>query len=108
MVCAARRQTSSRFPVASADSAVGRDEFGTRKPVPLTSRFTGGGDSSHRAYGLDSRHDLRRSGRYELSRDTHSAGHGTVAPIGGNGLLVANAEYRFPVFASVAVRSSST
>lgn len=70
--------------------------------VPLSERFTAGGDSSHRAYALD----LLGSTCLD-PRDTDCQptlirlDDGTIAPIGGKSLIVANVEYRFPIFSSV-------
>jgi outer membrane protein insertion porin family len=69
-------------------------------PVPLTEKFTAGGDSSHRAYGLDllgTICDPEDTG----CRPTLVVLDGKVAPIGGNSELIANAEYRFPIFSAV-------
>ena len=72
------------------------------QPVPLSERFTAGGESSHRAYPLD------LLGTTCLDADKRNCRatlilleDGKIAPIGGNGLFVANAEYRFPIFSSV-------
>lgn len=80
----------------------GRDEeTGLRLPVPLTERFTAGGDTSHRAYALDLLgticpipSDLRCHATLVTLPDG-------VAPIGGNGVLISNVEYRFPIFSSL-------
>ena len=70
-------------------------------PVPLSERFTAGGDSSHRAYALDLLGDLC----FESANHCHATlvrlDDGTIAPIGGNGIFVANAEYRFPIFSAI-------
>ena len=70
--------------------------------VPLSERFTAGGESSHRAYALDLLGTLCLD---PDNRNCHATllllEDGKVAPIGGSGLFVANAEYRFPIFSSV-------
>ncbi|MDQ6800860.1 MAG: outer membrane protein assembly factor BamA [Acidobacteriota bacterium] len=73
--------------------------------VPLSERFTAGGESSNRAYSLDL---LGTACLDPAVANCHPTlilienGRGTkIAPIGGSGLLVANAEYRFPIFSSV-------
>lgn len=70
--------------------------------VPLSERFTAGGDSSNRAYALDllgtiCLDPLDTGCRPTLIR----LQNGTIAPIGGLGLFLANAEYRFPVFGNL-------
>jgi len=79
-------------------------EFGGAE-VPLSERFTAGGDTTNRAFPLDllgttckdpsEPKDCRPT--LALVGDNKDI----VAPIGGNGLLLLNAEYRFPIFASV-------
>jgi len=75
--------------------------------VPLSERFTAGGESSNRAYALDL---LGTACLDPSSSSCHPTliliddvkGTGTkIAPIGGSGLLITNAEYRFPIFSSV-------
>jgi len=72
--------------------------------VPLSERFTAGGDTSNRAYALDL---LGTACPTQASIDAgcHPTmidildplrGH-TMAPIGGRALLILNAEYRFPL-----------
>jgi outer membrane translocation and assembly module TamA len=74
--------------------------------VPLSERFTAGGDNSHRAFPLDLLGKTCKDPREPLDcRPTLlivGDNKDVVAPIGGNGLLLLNAEYRFPIFASVA------
>lgn len=72
------------------------------RPVPLTERFTAGGDTSHRAYALDllgticpDKTDLSCKPTLVVLEN------GTVAPAGGNAVLITNAEYRFPIYSSV-------
>jgi outer membrane protein insertion porin family len=73
--------------------------------VPLSERFTGGGDTSHRAYALDllgtacpTPASIDAGCRPTLidildpNRNRH-----TTAPLGGRSLFIFNAEYRFPV-----------
>jgi outer membrane protein assembly complex protein YaeT len=74
--------------------------------VPLSERFTAGGDTSHRAFPLDllgtTCLDPRDGPDCRPTLALVGANKDIVAPIGGNGLLLLNAEYRFPIFASVA------
>ena len=77
--------------------------FGGR-PVPLTELFTAGGDTSHRAYGLDLLGTICPDPNDTGCRSRATLvllDDGTVAPIGGNSVVIANAEYRFPIFSSV-------
>jgi outer membrane protein insertion porin family len=61
------------------------------RDIPLPERFFAGGDASHRAYSRD---DLGIRGETLL---LNAAKDGFV-PVGGDGLLIFNLEYRFPVF----------
>jgi outer membrane protein assembly complex protein YaeT len=94
----------------SFDDVLGRDVL---LPVPLSERFTGGGEISHRAFPLDRLGTLCNDPR-DFSPDSTGSlvcrptlvqpnpdKPGQIAPLGGNGLLVMNAEYRFPIFSSV-------
>jgi len=73
--------------------------------VPLSERFTAGGDTSHRAFPLDllgtTCQDPSEPKDCLPTLALVGAKKDVVAPIGGNGLLLMNAEYRFPIFASV-------
>jgi outer membrane protein insertion porin family len=75
------------LPAASTDPL--RD-FPSRN-VPIAERFFAGGDATHRAYGRD---ELGIRGQTLVP---NSSGTGFL-PVGGNGLLLLNLEYRFPVF----------
>jgi len=74
--------------------------------VPLSERFTAGGDTSNRAFPLDllgtTCLDPHEPADCKQTLALVGTKKDTVAPIGGNGLLLLNAEYRFPIFASVA------
>ena len=59
--------------------------------VPIAERFFAGGDATHRAYGRD---ELGIRGETLIA---NPKGGGYV-PVGGDGLLLFNLEYRFPVF----------
>ncbi len=77
--------------------------------VPPSERFLGGGETSHRAFTLDQLGDLcvdpheNRMGHtciptlYNLGTPENPR----LAPLGGNGILVLNAEYRFPILGPV-------
>jgi translocation and assembly module TamB len=72
--------------------------------VPLSERFTSGGDTSHRAYPLDllgtvcpTQQSIEEGCRPTLIDILDSNGHHTPAPIGGRSLFILNAEYRFPI-----------
>ncbi len=82
---------------------LGRDpKTGLRLPVPLTEKFTAGGDTSNRAYGLDLLGTVCPDPTDTSCRPTMVLlDDGKVAPIGGNGIFITNAEYRFPLFSSV-------
>jgi outer membrane protein assembly complex protein YaeT len=59
--------------------------------VPIAERFFAGGDATHRAYGRD---ELGIRGE-TLILNPNGGGY---VPVGGDGLLLFNLEYRFPVF----------
>lgn len=72
--------------------------------VPLSERFTTGGDSSNRAYALDllgtacpTQASIEAGCRPTLILINDPLHGPTPAPIGGLGLFIVNAEYRFPV-----------
>ncbi len=80
--------------------------------IPLSERFTAGGENSHRAFGLDRLGNLCQdpkdfepdgSCQQTLFQRRNDAGElvGPVLPLGGSGLFLVNAEYRFPVFGPV-------
>jgi outer membrane protein insertion porin family len=75
------------LPAAATDPL--RD-FPSRN-VPIAERFFAGGDATHRAYGRD---ELGIRGQTLVP---NASGTGFL-PVGGNGLLLFNLEYRFPVF----------
>jgi outer membrane protein assembly complex protein YaeT len=75
--------------------------------VPLSERFTSGGDTSNRAYALDllgtacpTQASIDAGCRPTLIDVIDLNGHPTTAPLGGRALLVLNAEYRFPISGS--------
>jgi outer membrane protein assembly complex protein YaeT len=61
--------------------------------IPIAERFFAGGDASNRAYGRD---ELGIRGE-TLVRNPNGGGY---VPVGGDGLLLINLEYRFPIFGS--------
>jgi outer membrane protein insertion porin family len=61
------------------------------RDVFIDERFFAGGGTTHRAYGRD---DLGVRGETLFARPTDPT---QFAPVGGNGLLLLNLEYRFPV-----------
>ncbi len=62
-------------------------------PVPIGERFFAGGRTSHRAYDRDELGILGET----LIAQTNTDGSRRLVPVGGNGLLLANLEYRFPL-----------
>lgn len=71
--------------------------------VPLSERFTAGGETTHRAFALD-----RLGNTCDDPREPEDCEptllmtkNGRVLPLGGNSLFLANAEYRFPIFGPV-------
>ena len=80
--------------------------------VPLSERFTAGGENSHRAFGLDRLGNLCRDEAdfvdgtcdatlFQRFNDKENRFEGPILPLGGSGLFLINAEYRFPVFGPV-------
>jgi outer membrane protein insertion porin family len=76
-------------------------------PVPFAERFTAGGESSHRAYTLDHLGLLATDCGSTHGCETiitvtdPQTGHVTYIPIGGDGLAIVNAEYRYPIVSSL-------
>ena len=74
------------------------------KDVPLSERFVAGGENTHRAFPLDLLgnlcKDLEEGPNCEatLFQANEDA---PILPLGGSGLLLFNAEYRFPIFSTV-------
>jgi outer membrane protein assembly complex protein YaeT len=78
--------------------------------VPLSERFTAGGEASHRAFPLDLLGSLCLEEGETLDNckptliratDPSTGKVGAILPIGGRGLMIVNAEYRFPIFSSL-------
>lgn len=70
--------------------------------VPLSERFTAGGETTHRAFALDRLGNVCEDPREPLDCEaTLVRSNGRILPLGGNSLLLANAEYRFPIFGPV-------
>lgn len=79
--------------------------------VPLSERFTAGGENSHRAFRLDRLGDLciennvqdpacKQTLFQRFNKETRKF-EGPILPLGGSGMLLFNAEYRFPIFGPV-------
>jgi outer membrane protein assembly complex protein YaeT len=96
---------SARFGMIHSYEVTLDDGTKTRA-VPLSERFTAGGDSSHRGFPLDllgnactDPRDFDKNGDCSATLQLTEGGH--VAPLGGSGLFLMNAEYRFPIFGPV-------
>jgi translocation and assembly module TamA len=86
---------SARVGTIDPGSPVEGDVPGTfTTPVPYSERFLAGGENSHRAFDLDELGILGET--LVLDED------GDILPIGGNALVLINAEYRFPLFGALA------
>jgi outer membrane protein assembly complex protein YaeT len=84
------------------------DNAGQLLPIPLSERFTAGGETTHRAFELD-----RLGDPCVTADDSHTPipgciptldydpETGRILPIGGSSMLLLNAEYRFPIFGPV-------
>jgi len=71
--------------------------------VPLSERFTAGGDSSQRAFSTDLLGTTcadPRDGGADCLPTLVKLPDGRIAPVGGRGLLLFNSEYRFPIVRS--------
>jgi outer membrane protein assembly complex protein YaeT len=75
--------------------------------VPLSERFTAGGDTSNRAYALDllgtacpTKASIDAGCKPTLIEILDPTRGPSMAPIGGRALFVVNAEYRFPIAGS--------
>ncbi|HEX6095308.1 MAG TPA: translocation/assembly module TamB domain-containing protein [Thermoanaerobaculia bacterium] len=88
----------------------GRSDKGDPLPVPLSERFTAGGENTHRAFALDRLGNLCIDPKepadceatlFQAFDKTTQKYVGPVLPLGGNALFLVNAEYRFPVFGAV-------
>ncbi|HEV2720638.1 MAG TPA: POTRA domain-containing protein, partial [Thermoanaerobaculia bacterium] len=68
--------------------------------VPLSERFTAGGDSSQRAFSTDLLGATcadPRDGGADCLPTLKQLPDGRIAPLGGRGLFLFNSEYRFPI-----------
>ncbi len=85
-------------------STLGRDDPELLEDLPnadvfIDERFFAGGGTTHRAYDRD---DLGIPGRTLFLRPDPEETDGIrITPVGGNGLLLLNLEYRFPLFGPV-------
>jgi outer membrane protein insertion porin family len=108
------RPISSRTVIAISGRAGLIQPLGgtDHRDVPLSERFTAGGENSHRAFALDRLGDLcldRTGARIpdcqptlfrRIDPDTLLQ-VGPILPRGGSAMLLINAEYRFPIFSTV-------
>ncbi|HEX7192983.1 MAG TPA: outer membrane protein assembly factor BamA [Thermoanaerobaculia bacterium] len=103
-------QASYYLPVSQRSVFAMSGRVGFIEPrgiVPFNERFVGGGETSHRAYGLDLLGDACAlapdgacNGTLILLTDPNS-GKQSPAPIGGNSIFLTNLEYRFPIFSAL-------
>ena len=89
-----------------------RLDDGSLRPIPLTERFTAGGETSHRAFPLNLLGDLCRDDsplHPELPKDKctptlyaefdeNGKRLTPILPLGGSSMALMNVEYRFPIF----------
>ncbi|MCH9649917.1 MAG: BamA/TamA family outer membrane protein [Deltaproteobacteria bacterium] len=71
-----------------------RDLADDDNPIPIGERFFAGGRTSHRAFRRDL---LGLDGSTRISVTDSESGQVDLFPAGGNGLVLANLEYRFPI-----------
>lgn len=88
----------------------GRTDEDQVLPVPLSERFTAGGENTHRAFALDRLGNLCidpdepadcQATLFQAIDEKTKLRVGPVLPLGGNALFLVNAEYRFPIFGAV-------
>lgn len=119
------------FPVTERTTIAVSGRLGMIQPygdggeggVPLSERFTAGGETTHRGYRHDRLGDLCRTSPEEGYVDLRPTGCqptlfqkatrrdpndpaselvlGSILPRGGNGLVLLNVEYRFPIFSTL-------
>lgn len=78
------------------------EKDGVLVDVPFSEQFTGGGESSHRAFETDTLGILCAAADGEDCQSTLVIGDsGEILALGGNALLILNVEYRFPIFGSL-------
>ena len=70
---------------------------GGASSIPFAEQFTAGGESTHRAFELDRLGVLCDPGEVDCEPTLIEVA-GKLYPLGGNALVLANAEYRFPIF----------
>jgi len=101
-------QAYARSPIVTKD---GVTTGGGIMPIPLSERFTAGGETTHRAFPLDRLGDLCRDDTpkhkkipgceatlfAEFNDDTGEQ-LTPILPLGGSSMTLFNAEYRFPIF----------
>lgn len=102
-------QAYARRPVEIIN---GVEVGGDLRAIPLSERFTAGGETSHRAFALNMLGDLCREEEAPhaqlpasectptLDADFDAEGNriSPILPLGGSSLALANVEYRFPIF----------
>jgi outer membrane protein insertion porin family len=104
-------QAFARSP-RTTDPVTGLPTGGDLLSIPLSERFTAGGENSHRAFALDRLGTLCydkvddvivpidpakcQATLYGNVKDGKLIGN--ILPLGGSALLLVNAEYRFPIF----------
>jgi outer membrane protein assembly complex protein YaeT len=109
-----RRSTfvvSGRLGLIQAYARAPIEDGGGLLQIPLSERFTAGGENSHRAFPLDLLGDLCRNDDELHTRErdceatlfaefneTTGERIGPILPLGGSSMTLMNAEYRFPIF----------
>jgi outer membrane protein insertion porin family len=102
-------QAYARSPIKIVD---GVQTGGGIMAIPLSERFTAGGETTHRAFPLDRLGDLCRKEESPhelidprectptLTAEFDALGNRTspILPLGGSSMTLMNAEYRFPIF----------
>lgn len=86
-------------------------DTGSRLLVPLSERFTAGGETSHRAFRLDllgttcadpsEQHQNPPCKPTLIQLKNPDGTPGDIAALGGNTEILGNVEYRFPIFSAV-------
>jgi len=100
----------SVFAVSARIGLIQPHQGGGENAVPLSERFTSGGEASHRGFPLDllgslclENGDTPGNCKPTLirQRDPVTGQLGAILPIGGRGLAIFNAEYRFPIISAL-------
>lgn len=94
-------QAYARSPIETDENGV--ITGGGLRQIPLSERFTAGGETSHRAFPLDRLGDLCLDEALVKIEDCEATLYRDditkqILPLGGSSMALMNVEYRFPIF----------